>query len=113
MGAPSASHNGSTTVAQSAASAANVASSSGTLSIVWPRIADSFQVLPHSTRSRYFRRRPQAASRSTRAFMGEASAEVEQYERLVSEMPVGKRLPDAVYIHVDALPTLPHALSRI
>ena len=44
--------------------------------------------------------------------MSEA-ANFEQYERLVAEMPVGKRLPEAVYIHADALPTLPPGLSHI
>lgn len=45
--------------------------------------------------------------------MGADAVDFEKYEQLVSEMPLGKRLPEAVYIHADGLTTLPPALSRM
>ena len=38
--------------------------------------------------------------------------EFREYKELVKSIPVGKQLPDAVYLHESALHTLPRALGR-
>jgi DNA phosphorothioation-associated putative methyltransferase len=45
--------------------------------------------------------------------MAERGFDNEQYLGLVASISGGKRLPDALYLHVDALPTLPEPLQHV
>jgi len=69
-----------------------------------------FHVLLHSSSSRYVNVAPQDESRSN---MGTIAASLELYPKLISGLSVGKRLPEAVYLHAAALPALPEPLREL